>query len=225
MALASAVVAQQDSVSSKKPVRADTVTGKFIPTGIRIGTDALALGISQFNKTFSGWEMNADVDFYRYYLAVDVGAWQRTYAPDSGHYENSGTYFRVGADVNFLLKDPDRNVLFFGLRYGRSVFSEDLDVIVVDPVYGNASRQYNNDNVHARWFELTGGLKVKVWNWLWMGYTGRFKFALSTSDTPEMLPHDVPGYGRTDKESYWGFNYQIFVRIPFKKLPEAAPLR
>jgi hypothetical protein len=175
------------------------------------------LGISQFDDNFSGWEVSADVDFYRYYLVLEYGHWGRTFQPDSGNYNNDGNYFRVGADVNFLLKDPDKNLLFFGLRYGRSTFSEYLDIQVTDPVWGSVHRSYTNSSVTARWFEITGGLKVKVLNWLWMGYTGRFKFSLATSDTPEMLPHDVPGYGRTDKESYWGFNYQVLVRIPLKK--------
>jgi hypothetical protein len=56
-----------------------------------------------------------------------------------------------------------------------------------------------------------------MWKMIWMGYTARFKFGLKTNETGPMLPHDVPGYGRTDKESTWGFNYQIFVRLPVPK--------
>src|SRR5690606_5077832 len=97
----------------------------YIPTGVRLGTDALALIRSGYDDSFSGWEVNADIDFRRYFLAVDLGSWQRSIASEQGSYSNDGTYFRIGADMNFLNRDPDKNVLFFGVRYGRSIFSED----------------------------------------------------------------------------------------------------
>ncbi|HTE30230.1 MAG TPA: DUF6048 family protein [Chryseolinea sp.] len=199
--------------------KADTVKEKhsYIPTGIRVGTDVISIIKSSTDKTFNGWEVNSDIDFYRYYFVVDYGYWARNYTSFDGDYSNNGTYFRVGADVNFLKKDPDKNIFFFGLRYGRSIFSEDLTVSRFDPVWGQIDDQFINTNVPASWFEVTTGLRVKIWRFIWMGYTARLKFALSTGDTPDMKPHDVPGYGRTDKESYWGFNYQVFVRFPVRK--------
>lgn len=197
----------------------DSVTLRdFIPTGVRVGTDALALIKTAYDEGYSGWEVNADIDFHRYFLAVDFGNWQRSIPSDQGHYSNDGTYFRVGADINFLTKDPYKNVLFFGARYARSSFSEEFYTVVADPVWGDAEGTFTNQDVNARWFELTGGLKVKIWKFLWLGYTARFKFALATSDTPQMLPHDIPGYGTNDidKRSTWGFNYQVWIRLPLR---------
>lgn len=188
-----------------------------MPTGVRIGTDVIALVKTSYDETFKGWEVNADVDFYRYYFAVDYGYWAREYIADDGNYSNDGTYWRAGADVNFLTKDPDKNMFFFGMRYGRSIFSENLVVEKIDPIWGPINSSLTNSNVNAQWFELTTGLRVKIWKMIWMGYTARLKFGLKIDYTPEMLPHDVPGYGRADEESYWGFNYQIFVRLPVRK--------
>jgi hypothetical protein len=42
---------------------------------------------------------------------------------------------------------------------------------------------------------------------------------LNYDNTEKIIPADVPGYGRTDKDSSWGFNYQIFIRIPLRKQP------
>jgi Domain of unknown function (DUF6048) len=197
---------------------ADTLQrNRFLPTGVRVGTDILALAKTSFDDTFDGWELNADVDFYRYYFAVDYGYWARDYVTDEGLYSNGGDYVRLGVDVNFLKKDPDKNMFFFGMRYGRSAFSEDLTVDKIDPVWGPISTTLTNSNVSAQWFELTTGLRVKIWRMIWLGYTARLKFGLSTGDTPDMLPHDVPGYGRAEEDSYWGFNYQIFVRLPVRK--------
>jgi len=199
--------------------KVDTVKQKkdFKPTGIRIGTDVIALVKTAYDETFKGWEVNADVDFYRYYFAADYGYWARAYVADDGNYSNDGNYWRVGADVNFLTKDPDKNMFFFGMRYGSSIFSEKLVVEKIDPVWGPINSTLTNSNVNAQWFELTTGLRVKIWKMIWLGYTARLKFALKIGDTPEMLPHDVPGYGRADEASYWGFNYQIFVRLPVRR--------
>jgi hypothetical protein len=210
--------AQQPKADTTK-AKADTVRNRYLPTGFRIGTDVIALIKTSTQDNFSGWEANADVDFNRYFLAGDFGNWSRTYLTDSANYKNSGNYWRAGVDVNFLLKDPDRNVFFIGFRYGRSTFSEDLTINSYDPVWGHFIRSYSNPNVTGRWLELTSGIRVKIWKMIWMGYTARFKFGLKTRGETQMLTHDVPGYGRTDKDSYWGFNYQIFFRIPFRETP------
>lgn len=209
---------------------ADSVKGKekhkvkksYLPTGVRVGTDLMALGWSYRDKSFKGWEMTLDTDLDRYYLQVEYGAWERTFFPDSGEYHNQGTYLRLGTDVNFLQNDPDRNLFFLGFRYARGVYSEKLLVSITDPIWGTYVKTYQADQVPSRWLELTGGLRVKMWKWIWMGYTARYKFALKTGDSP-MLPHDVPGYGKTNKETYWGFNYQLFFRIPVRKPPSVPP--
>jgi hypothetical protein len=200
-------------------VRADSVIRhSFIPTGIRVGTDLISLFKTQFQDDFNGWEVNADVDFYRYYLAVDYGAGGRTFLSDSGNYSNDGTYWRVGIDVNFLTKDPDRNMFFFGARYGKANFSQNLTVYAYNQFANKYEElEYYNSGVNANWIELTTGLRVKIWKVIWMGYTARFKLGLNYDNTEDIIPSDVPGYGRTYKDSNWGFNYQIFIRIPVRK--------
>jgi hypothetical protein len=210
--------------SKRDSVKTDSVKNKFLPTGVRIGTDVLSLVRSSVKDDFKGWEANADVDFYRYHFAVDYGTWGRTYRSDSADYDNDGRYWRIGGDVNFLLKDPDRNIFFIGLRYGHSSFSEVMTIRSKDPIWGELTKMYNNPSVTSRWVELATGIKVKIYKIIWLGYTARFKFWLKNSGDSEMIPHDVPGYGRTNKENTWGFNYQIFVRIPTRKQPQ-GPLK
>lgn len=204
-------------------IELDTVKNRFVPTGIRIGTDVIALVKSNIQDNFNGWEVNADVDFKRYYLNFDYGSWGRNFATDSATYQNDGKYWRLGVDVNFLLKDVERNMFFIGMRYGRANFSEQMTVISKDKIWGDFTGSYNNPNVTARWLELTSGLRVRMYKFIWMGYTARFKFGLKKQGETQMLSHDVPGYGRTDKETAWGFNYQIFFRIPFRPMPPLPP--
>jgi hypothetical protein len=198
---------------------------RYLPTGIRLSTDGLALARNFYDDSWNGWEVNADVDFYRYYLTFDYGAWGRRYPDDSVDYKNDGRYWRIGADVNFLTRDPERNMFFLGIRYGRGKFDERFRIIDVDDKWGSFSNTFYNDDITAQWFELTTGIKVRMFSWFWMGYTARFKFGLNTSSTPQMLPHDIPGYGRTDKETYWGFNYQLMFRIPYRNYPPLPPAK
>lgn len=197
--------------------KVDTVKVDYTPTGIRLGTDLLSLVMSQVDDKYYGWEVNADIDFYRYYFAVDYGYWAKQLPIKNGDFENSGNYFRVGADVNFLLKDPDRNMVFLGYRYGQSTFDHSATYtknLVVDPQYYST---HSDNGVNAHWMELTGGLRVKIWKMIWMGYTARFKFAPRASGYQELQPFDIPGYGVFEKKIYWGFNYQIFFKIPVRK--------
>ena len=213
-----------DTVQSKN-VATDTVKNRFLPTGIRLGTDLISLVKTQRQLNYDGWEINADIDLYRYFLSFEYGEWSRHFDSPGGVYDNSGTYWRVGPDVNFLLKDPDRNLVFIGFRYGRSKFSETYNISTADSLWGPINGIYQHTDVPARWLELTGGLKVRIWKFIWMGYTGRFNFALKTGPTPTMLPHDIPGFGNTSKKTTWGFNYYIMMRIPFRKMPPLPPSR
>ena len=189
----------------------------YKPTGIRVGTDLISLVKIPLSEGFDGWEVNTDIDFYKYYLTLDVGNWSKLRMSDTQTYTNSGNYFRIGADVNLLLKDPDRNMFFLGLRYGRSSFEEQLDFITEDPVFGTLQKSLNNPSVTASWAEITLGLRVKMWKHLWMGYTARLKLSPSIKNNGQLDTFDIPGYGRASESTYWGFNYQLFWRFPLRK--------
>lgn len=190
---------------------------RYIPTAIRLGADLIPPIRAFTDDAFKGYEFNADIDFYRYYLAIELGRWERDLQTDLEKYTNHGNYFRIGADVNFLKKDPEKNMLFFGARYGHGKFSENLTITSVDEIWGSSTDSYVNTDVKANWAELTTGLKVRMFGLFWMGYTARFKFLLSTNEPRGFIPHDVPGYGKTYKESTWGFNYYIMFKIPIRK--------
>lgn len=203
--------------AQKNPV--DSTKNRLkVPTGIRLGTDLIMIGTSAFSSNFSGWEVNADVDFGRYYFAADYGSWAREQTMRNGFYSTDGNYFRLGADVNFLLKDPDRNMVFFGLRYGRSKYLEEVTYTDSASYFPRVEATSSN-NATAGWMELVGGLKVKVWKGFWMGYTARMKLLPSVGGDKNFESYEIPGYGLTFRNVYWGFNYQVFWRIPIKKAP------
>jgi hypothetical protein len=213
------VYAQKADTTKVLVQKGDTIKLKkdFLPTGIRVGTDLISIIRSQTDASFSGYEFNAEMDFYRFYLVAEVGKWERKFLTEVEQYNNSGSYARIGVDVNFLLKDPDKNMFFFGLRYGRSMYSENFKVTTEDPVWGTVTTTYTNTDLKAGWGELTTGLRVKMWKFFWLGYTARYKIALNTNETGDLISYDVPGYGKTASKPTWGFNYQILFRIPIRK--------
>lgn len=216
LVLLPAIAGAQDKRDLEK---LDTLINKklrFVPTAIRVSADVIPPIRTFTDSKFNGLEFNADIDFYRYYLNVELGRWERDLKTKMEEYTNHGSYFRVGVDVNFLKKDPDKNMFFIGARYGHGKFSENLTITSEDDVWGTRTDSYANTDVSADWTELTTGLKVRMFGFFWMGYTARYKFWLNTNAAKGFVPHDVPGYGKTYNEHTWGFNYYIIFRIPVR---------
>src|SRR5688500_12533733 len=74
----------------------DTVRNKYLPTGLRIGTDILSLVRTRTQDNFHGWEVNGEIDFSRYFLTIEYGTWGRNLNSDSAAYANTGDYWRAG---------------------------------------------------------------------------------------------------------------------------------
>lgn len=205
------------SLCAQKKATKDSVrTRSYLPTGVRISADVLPPVLSRINDDFSGYEFNADIDFYRYYLTVDYGSWSKQDRSEVVAYRNDGQYYRIGVDVNFLVKQAEKNNFFLGFRRGYSTFSEYMTINQQDSIWGPIAEDLSHENVNASWWELTSGIRMRIWKIFWLGYTARFKFALKAPMENELVPYDVPGYGLTYKETTWGFNYQIMARIPIR---------
>ena len=208
---------------TKKITYGDTIKHRFIPTGVRVGIDAIAAVKSRVTTNWTGWEVNADIDFWRYFLAVEVGNWSRNEMLTNGRYTNTGTYYRVGADVNFMMKERQKNMFFLGFRYGVSNFDETVAFNYQDPTNvigyrGTYQITTGHTGLSAHWFELTTGLRARIWGPFWTGYTARLKFAPSYSTGSNFHAFDIPGYGIAEKATTWGINYQLMFRIPLPKI-------
>lgn len=198
----------------------------FRPTGLRVGLDLISPVKSQLKDNYSAWEATADIDFFRYLLSLDYGITSVSYDKDStGYttdYKSDGSYWRAGLSANFLTRDPDRNVFFIGLKYGRARYSEVLNLSANDTIWGERLADYTTDHRSARWIELASGIKIKMWKFIWMGYTGSIKFGLKSKDNILTSAY-VPGYGSTYKDTTFGFTYQLFFRIPFRPTQPILP--
>ena len=194
------------------------------PTALRLGVDISRLTLSLLEKDARFFEANGDLQFGRYLLAAELGTGrqQRNYL-DQLAYQVRGTYFRLGADINLIPENKENNVLFVGLRYGRSSYAEQLYTTYTDPVFsttdavqGSFPVEIEDREANARWFEGVAGMKARVWKGFFLGYTLRYKLALKTNGTASFASYEVPGFGKVGDGNTFAFNYHIFYRIPFK---------
>lgn len=201
---------------NKKSNQADTLKADFIPTGVRLGYDVLGLGLSIANDNLNSKLFVADIDFHRYFLVLEYGQYERTRGSENSLYNTDGSFWRVGTDVNFFHRDPDKSVFSIGLRYGNSTFDDQLTTTISSDIFGDRLVTFQNDNVNADWFELVLGLKVPVWK-LWLGYNMRMKIGIDDFKHMDFSPYEVPGYGLAAENDYWEVNYYVMYRIGWRK--------
>lgn len=132
----------------------------------------------------------------RFYPTFEVGySGGQTQQGDSIYYNSHGGFFRAGADINPLKRNPGSpHALLIGLRLGAAFQPRKADC----------------------WGEIVAGCQVeicKVKNTaFYMGWMGRFKI-LFTRETEnltaaEMGPVYIPGFGHRSNLG-WGASYHL----------------
>ena len=188
-----------------------------VPRSFKLGTDLTNIGYSLFADQWTQYELNTDVEISNFFLVFDYGVMDRTWDDSTYTYQANGSYFRIGIDHNFFYKKDGEDVFLFGLRYGSSSYSDEMNWSVTDQYWGPVNATNSNSNLRASWFELVTGLKVQIWKELFLGMTGRLKIKQGVSGEDNLISFEIPGYGRASSVSYWGFNYHVFWRFPLRK--------
>ncbi|TAH21436.1 MAG: hypothetical protein EAZ08_03715 [Cytophagales bacterium] len=229
---------------------------KFTVDGVRAGFD---LSYPITDNLFSPFQNSIPIPNatpvapsykYRYEGTVDVGfAQNRFFAVfDYGYsrversrtglnytgfsYDSQGSYFRLGADYNFMHRTFKDEVMFVGFRYAAASFKhnftyygaseawgyrvprliESTATIVDDRFVGTITES----GLSANWLEIVLGLKVNVWKQFFMGYTARFMLLSKVKGENQLIANDLPGFGSTNKQGRVVLNYYISYRIAFK---------
>lgn len=205
---------KKDEKEKKEKVPRD-----FKPSVVKLGLETIGLGRTATSSGFTQLEGQADIDFDRYFFVIDLGHEKNSIANDEFKYSNNGTYFRTGIQINMMPYNKDRSFFFFGFRYARSLFSDEIEFIDDFDKWGQKSIEFKNNNLTATWYEVNMGMKVKVAERLYFGYTVRYKLNKSMKGFDNLTPRNIPGYGRAGKSSNAGFNYYILYTIPFRDKP------
>ncbi len=196
--------------------------GRWAPSAVRVGVEPGAVGYMVFSEKRGFFEATADLDLNNIYLAMDYGISTFQLNEATYKYENDGRYLRFGADINIMKADKNFNVMFFGIRYARAVFSDNLKyetsaVLQSETGWPSTEESVSNTNVKSNWIEMTAGLKIRIFKQLYGGFTARYKFLKTIRDAGTLKPYYVPGFGKNVNNDAWGLNYYLYYRIPFRK--------
>ena len=210
---------------------------KYLPTGLQVSTDLYRPLYYWYRGTGLQYEFNGSIDFHRLMLEGDYG-WG--HIQRKGIYKqknirssckNEGQYFRIGLNYNFIRKSIDHNAAFLGIRCAMSHFQDHLKSTLQDEYWekheirgwGDYPINSPEDQLKARWFEIVAGTKVKVWEWIYIGCTARYKFGKKIRHVTSHVPFDITGWGLNEEDTF-GLNCYISLRIPLQKdtLPPAT---
>ena len=109
----------------------------------------------------------------------------------------TSVYFKLGANYNFFFNSDPAYSLFAGVRYGFSPFSFAVDDVTLKAPYWGETATFNipSQRMNAGWFELSLGIRVKIWGPISAGWSFRYKQIAHESKATYGKPWYIPGYG------------------------------
>lgn len=189
----------------------------FKPFEIKLGFNGIRAGRTAFGSSITTHEIQGILALHQYNIVLDVGTEKNVHG-ETYTYENKGSYFRFGADWNFVKDRPSGNVLSLGLRYARASFQDEIAfTTAADQGFGAQTYGFSNPNLNARWFEVAFNLRGKIVSNFYMGFTMRWQAFRKLSGEGRLKAFDIPGFGETKRENSTAFDYYLMWRIPFTK--------
>ena len=215
--------------------KTDSIPIKTNRYGIRVGVDLSKIARSFYEDDYKGLEVVGDYRLTkRYYIAGELGNENKTVNDDQLNFTTKGTYFKAGVDYNLYENWLDmENMVYIGARYGVSSFSQTLNSYTIYnryPYFGPSQTIESGEKFNglsAQWIEVLVGVKAKVINNFYVGFSFRMNRLVSNKKPDGFDNLYIPGFNRTYDGSFGaGFNYTVsyFVPIYKKKVPlPAAP--
>jgi hypothetical protein len=206
--------------------KTDSIPPKIEKFGIRVGADLFKLTRSFYDKNYKGIEFVGDYRLTKnYYLAAELGNENKTTEDDRLNSTAKGTYIKAGFDYNSYENWLDmRNMVFIGLRYGASTFSQQLNsykLYNTSTYFPEAPTVISGDKFNglsAQWFEVVVGMKAEVLKNIYVGFSVRMNKILSNTKPENFDNLYIPGFNRTYNGDFGvGFNYTVSYFLPLYK--------
>ena len=204
----------------------DSIPPKTNRYGLRVGVDLYKLTRSLYDKEYKGIEFVGDYRLTKkYYLAAELGNENKTTDDDRLNFTTKGSYLKVGFDYNGYQNWLNmENIISIGLRYGASTFSQELNnykIYNANPYFGEVPILPSGDKFNgltASWIEVVAGVKAKVINNVYLGFSLRLNKLISNDKPTNFDNLYIPGFNRTyDGDFGVGVNYTITYFIPIYK--------
>ncbi len=199
--------------------------------GVRVGVDLFKLSRSFYDKDYKGIELVGDYRWdKKHYIAAEVGNENKTTDDERLNFTTKGSYLKVGFDYNGYENWLDmENIISIGLRYGFSTFNQELNTFKIyntNQYFGEippltSGQKYNG--LTASWIEVVAGMKAKVFNNVFVGFSLRFNRLISNKQPANFENLYIPGFNKTYNGDFGvGFNYTVTYFVPiFKKVVKA----
>lgn len=212
-------------------VAASTTIDTVLPVkmnryGVRVGVDLYKLTRGFYDSNYKGIELVGDYRLTKnYYLAAELGSENKTTQDTRLTSTAKGTFIKAGFDYNGYENWLNmENIISIGLRYGMSSFSQELDSYKIynsHPYWGelpsiDSSKKFSG--LSAGWLEVVAGLKVKVINNVFVGFSIRMNTLLFNKKPDNFENLYIPGFNRTYNGNFGaGFNYTVTYFVPLYK--------
>jgi len=187
--------------------------------GIRVGMDVTRPFQDLWTKgNRYGSEFSFDMEIWPNLFPVfETGYDVMKVKTDYVDYSGNGTYSRIGMDYNFLQAENknDKDLLFFGLRYGFTLARQQVDHYFVDSYWGPINGRFGSQNYFAHWGEFLVGIKGEIFRNFYMGWTVRGKVKMHHKDLGIPPVFFIPGFGKATKNFNLDFTYSVYYNIPW----------
>jgi hypothetical protein len=204
----------------------DSIAPKTERYGVRFGVDLFKLTRSFYDKNYKGIEFVGDYRLTRrHYIAAEIGNENKTVDEPQLNFTTKGSYIKAGFDYNSYENWLGmENMVYVGLRYGFSTFSQtlnDYQVYNPNPYFGEEPIQVSGEKysgLTAQWAEVVAGIKAEVFNNVYVGFSVRLN-RLFTNKNPDNFENlYIPGFNRTYGGEFGvGFNYTVSYFLPLYK--------
>lgn len=195
--------------------------------GLMVGVNLFDPIANAFGQSYGGYDISLELNLYnRFFPIWEVGVGRAKNTPEEMNFTyigNTALFNRIGMNYNFKYKSESPNFFYIGVRYGFSMFSYDIKDITLDAPYWGEQSNENilNQKSNAHWIEGLGGIRVKVYKDLYMGWSVRYKWMLSSKKNFNSEPWFIPGYGTSGTP--FSITYSIYYNIPLSK-KKSAPV-
>ncbi len=235
----------QEAVVNLAPADSVVYTQAY---GLRVGIDLSRPARTFLNEDYSGLEIVGDYRISQnLYLAAELGneTWDRNEELGNENnpnrtvlydYETSGSYIKVGVDLNTYENWYGmNNTIYLGGRYAFSTFSHTLNSY---RIY-DSNRYWSPDNLeegsqllgeygglNASWLEFVFGMKAELFANIYLGASVRLGFLISNKESETFPNLWIPGFNKVTEGSNFGvgYNYSLTYLIPlYRKAKKPKP--
>ncbi len=194
--------------------QADSATlaaeSKEIPTfaGISLSADLAGATMAAISP-WGSYEGACRVSIkHRWFPIVEAGIGVSNHTAEATgiHYKTRAPFFRMGVDYNLTKNRRSFGRVLGGVRYGFTSFKYDVSgPPLIDNTWGGeVPFEFSGIRANAHWCEAVFGLDAKIWRFVRLGWSLRYKLLLSQKKSQLGKAWYIPGYGHNDSHAIGG---------------------